>query len=109
MTASSQTEIWAGVNDVLNAVNLLTWDSRTQMPAGGTASRGQQIATLTALARQIATGPAMRDALAAARDEVAGEPENSRRRRAVAAMQAQSGIAALDRIPEALLARRRRC
>jgi carboxypeptidase Taq len=89
------------VNDVLNAVNLLTWDSRTQMPAGGTASRGQQIATLTALARQIATGPAMRDALAAARDEVAGEPENSRRRRAVAAM--QDGIAALDRIPEALL------
>ncbi|MFE0753186.1 carboxypeptidase M32 [Inquilinus sp. NPDC058860] len=89
------------LNDVLNAVNLLVWDARTQMPAGGTAARGRQIATLTALARQIATGPAMRDALAAARDEVAGEPEDSRRRRAVAAM--QEGVAALDRIPEPLL------
>ncbi|MGO4727375.1 MULTISPECIES: carboxypeptidase M32 [unclassified Inquilinus] len=89
------------VNDVLNAVNLLTWDARTQMPAGGTASRGQQIATLTSLARGIVTGPAMRDALAAAWDEVAAEPEDSRRRRAVAAM--QEGLAALDRIPEPLL------
>jgi carboxypeptidase Taq len=33
------------LNDVLNAVNLLVWDARTQMPTGGTAARSRQIAT----------------------------------------------------------------
>ena len=43
----------AAVNDVLNATSLLTWDSRTMMPAGGAETRGQQIATLTRLARDL--------------------------------------------------------
>src|SRR6478736_5373249 len=43
----------ASVNDVLNATSLLTWDSRTMMPAGGAETRGQQIATLTRLARDL--------------------------------------------------------
>ncbi len=33
----------AQINDLLCAANLLTWDSRTQMPAQGAATRGQQI------------------------------------------------------------------
>ena len=40
------------VSDVLNALNLLNWDARTQMPSGGASSRGQQIATLSAIAQQ---------------------------------------------------------
>ncbi len=38
------------INDVLNAASVLVWDSRTMMPAGGAATRGQQIATLTRVA-----------------------------------------------------------
>lgn len=40
------------INDVLNSVSVLTWDSRTMMPAGGVEARGNQIATLTELARR---------------------------------------------------------
>ncbi len=43
----------AAINDVLNATSVLTWDSRTMMPAGGVESRGNQIATLTELARSM--------------------------------------------------------
>ena len=35
------------INDVLCALSLLIWDSRTMMPLGGTVTRGAQIATLT--------------------------------------------------------------
>ena len=38
------------INDVLNAASVLVWDSRTMMPAGGAASRGLQISTLTRVA-----------------------------------------------------------
>ncbi len=54
------------LNDVLCAINLLSWDARTQMPAGGNDARGHQVATLTSLARAMALGPAMRDAIASA-------------------------------------------
>ena len=40
------------INDVLNSVSILTWDSRTMMPVGGAEARGNQIATLTGLARR---------------------------------------------------------
>lgn len=40
------------INDVLNSISVLTWDSRTMMPAGGAEARGNQIATLTELARR---------------------------------------------------------
>nr|WP_272210342.1 ATP-binding cassette domain-containing protein [Marinicella sp. W31]MDC2876213.1 ATP-binding cassette domain-containing protein [Marinicella sp. W31] len=41
----------AEINDILCAVNMLQWDARVMMPAGGAATRGQQIATLKAMAR----------------------------------------------------------
>ena len=47
----------AAVNDVLNATSVLTWDSRTMMPPGGAETRGQQIATLTRLARDLLLSP----------------------------------------------------
>ena len=40
-------------NDVLCALSLLIWDSRTMMPLGGTVTRGAQIATLTRIAREL--------------------------------------------------------
>ena len=43
----------AAVNDVLNAISVLTWDSRTMMPAGGAQTRGLQISTLTGLALEL--------------------------------------------------------
>lgn len=91
----------ARINDVLCAVNLLNWDARTQMPVGGAAARGRQIATLTGLARTLATGPAMRAAIADAQDALAGTPDDDPRRRAVDA--AASAIDVLSRIPEALV------
>ena len=42
---------FAEINDLCCVINLLTWDSRTQMPPGGAATRGQQLATVTRLAQ----------------------------------------------------------
>ena len=38
-------------NDVLNTMSVLIWDSRTKMPKKGANSRGQQVGTLTSVAR----------------------------------------------------------
>src|SRR5262245_10697965 len=89
----------AALNDILCAVNLLTWDSRTMMPAGGVEARGRQIATLVRLAREIATGDAMLAAIEAARAELGAG--NDIRRHAVE--EAAAGIAALSRIPPKLV------
>lgn len=92
------------VNDVLSAVNLLVWDSRTMMPPGGVASRGQQIATLTILARQMLIADETRRLLDAAERETQHEPPDSAARRMV-----EQTRAAIDhhlRVPEALERRR---
>ena len=91
----------AGVNDLLCTVNLMSWDARTVMPQGGVASRGQQMATVTGLARDIVTGDAMARALAGARAELdAAAPGDIRH---VELAQAEAGIATLGRIPAALI------
>ncbi|HWT98028.1 MAG TPA: hypothetical protein VN229_10450 [Terriglobales bacterium] len=69
------------LNDVLCAINLLGWDARTQMPAGAGEMRGAQVATLTGVARGIATGQAMRDAIAVELDHLEDRPESALRRR----------------------------
>lgn len=50
----------AQINDIICAVNLLGWDARTMMPPGGIDARGLQVATLTELARDPATGDSLR-------------------------------------------------
>lgn len=92
------------VNDLLNAASVLVWDSRTMMPPGGVASRGQQIATLTMLARQTLIDSETRRAVDGAEREVAGEPKDAPARRAVA--QTRAAIDHHLRIPEALERRR---
>ena len=49
----------ARVNDILCAVNVLVWDSRTMMPSLAAEARGKQLGTLAAAAREIATGDTM--------------------------------------------------
>ncbi|MCU0513815.1 MAG: hypothetical protein MUE40_14750, partial [Anaerolineae bacterium] len=41
----------AELSDVLNAISILKWDARTQMPVGGAVTRGAQLATLSRLAQ----------------------------------------------------------
>lgn len=94
--AAFQTEI-GRINDLLCSVNLLSWDARTVMPPGGVDARGRQIATLTRLARDLATGDALRRAIDTARLDAPGPL-------ALRALDlAEVEIATLTRIPAALI------
>jgi carboxypeptidase Taq len=73
----------AAVNDVLNATSLLTWDSRTMMPAGGAETRGHQIATLTRIARDLLLSAGTEKALEQAERAVEGLAEDAAERRMV--------------------------
>lgn len=64
------------LNDILCTVNTLNWDARTQMPPGGAKSRGQQIATLMGLARDMILDPALKDVASVM---TASASENERR------------------------------
>lgn len=91
----------ARINDILCAVNLLSWDSRTVMPPGGVEARGRQIATLTTLARDMATGDDLRRAMDGARTELAKAAKDDIRLRALD--RAAAEIATLSRIPAAII------
>jgi carboxypeptidase Taq len=73
----------AEYNDLLNTINILKWDARTQMPPGGAVTRGQQLATLSKLAQQHFTSETTARLIDAAWDEVHQEPDDSLRKRAV--------------------------
>jgi len=90
------------INDILCAVNLLAWDARTMMPPGGVAARGMHVATLTNLARELAAADRMQQAIAGAREALAGSPPDDLRHRALE--QAEREIGILRRIPAALIA-----
>ena len=47
-------------NDILNTMSILIWDSRTKMPKDGAKTRGQQVGTLTLVAREILLSSKMR-------------------------------------------------
>ena len=91
----------ARVNDLLSVVNLLSWDAQTQMPPGGVVTRGNQVSTLTAMARDLVTSHALKDAITAARDEIGGGANDLRQR---ALDQAEAEIDVLARVPAALVA-----
>lgn len=88
------------LNDILCAINLLSWDAWTKMPAAGAVTRGQQIATLSGLAREMATGEAMRDAIEAGLEEAEARGTEEQRR---ALLLTKATIETLRRIPEALI------
>lgn len=84
MTAYEQFEQHiAALNDILVSISVLKWDARTQMPAGGAQTRGSQLATLSRLASQHFVSDTTARVLEAAEAEIAGEPADSYRVRAV--------------------------
>lgn len=91
----------ARINDILCAVNLLTWDARTMMPPGGVDARGKQIATLVGLARDLATSDKLQRAIEDARSELSGVDVSDRRK--LALEQAADAIGTLSRIPASLV------
>jgi carboxypeptidase Taq len=84
MTAYSDFEQHiAELSDILNAISILKWDARTQMPAGGAKTRGSQLATLSKVAQQHFISDKTARLLDAAEAEISGEDTDSYRRRAV--------------------------
>ncbi len=94
----------ARFNDILNALNILKWDARTQMPPGGSETRGYQQATLSRLAREHFVSGETARLLDAAEAEVAGESSDSYRGRAVE--QTRQYYEIMQRIPADLLSRK---
>lgn len=94
----------AAVNDVLNAASVLTWDSRTMMPAGGAETRGHQIATLIRTARDLLLATETEKALEDAERAVAGLAEDSAERRM--AQQTRHAVEHHKRIPASLIQER---
>ncbi len=87
----------AELSDILNAISILKWDARTQMPAGGAETRGYQLATLSRLAQEHFVSDKTAHLLDAAEKEVAGDDSDSYRRRAVAQTRQYYDI--IQRIP----------
>lgn len=92
------------VNDLLNAASVLTWDSRTMMPAVGAATRGSQIATLMVLAQERLISPATRHALDGAEAETVYLHADDARRQAVEAVRA--AVSHHVRIPADLIGKK---
>ncbi|WP_131195035.1 carboxypeptidase M32 [Lichenihabitans psoromatis] len=101
MSLAPYDEQMGQIADLLCAVNVLHWDARTLMPAAGAAARGKQIATLTGLARDLATGEPFRAALDAALEVTAALPADDLSRRAID--QTRLAVETLRRIPKSLI------
>ncbi len=86
------------MNDILNALNVLNWDARTQMPAGGNESRGRQLATLSGLAQEKLVSDHLLSLLEQAEQETVVLPEDSIPRRSLRAVREASEL--FRRTPE---------
>lgn len=69
----------AQINDLCCVINLLTWDARTQMPAGGSETRGMQLSTVTRIAQEMFAGDRTAHLLDDAEAEAAGDEADSYR------------------------------
>jgi carboxypeptidase Taq len=90
----------AGVSDILNTMNILNWDARTQMPLGGNVSRGFQLATLSGLAQEKLVADQLRTLLERVEVETASLPEDGIERRNLKAVREASEL--FRRTPERL-------
>ncbi|BDP44011.1 carboxypeptidase M32 (plasmid) [Deinococcus aetherius] len=88
----------AQINDLLCVINVLNWDARTQMPPGGTETRGSQLATVSAIAQERLTSLALRTAL----EEAEANLSTLNDRQARAVRQTREAVDLLSRIPEGL-------
>lgn len=91
----------AEYNDLLNILNLMKWDMRTQMPSGGASTRGQQLATLSRMAKDHFVSDTTARLLDKAEAEIANEDEDSYRVRSV--RQTREYYEIVKRIPSELL------
>ncbi len=64
------------VDDLSSAASLLKWDQATYMPSGGGIARGRQVATLTRLAHEKLTDPAVGKLLDVLDKELATRPDD---------------------------------
>ena len=94
----------AELSDILNAISILKWDARTQMPPGGAATRGNQLATLSRVAQAHFISDKTARILDAVEAEIAGEDPDSYRVRAV--KQTRQYYDIVRRIPVELTARK---
>jgi carboxypeptidase Taq len=94
----------ATLNDLLNTINILNWDARTQMPSGGAQTRGNQLATLSRLAHEHFVSEETTRLLDAAESEISGEDSDSYRVRSV--RQTRQYYDIIRRIPPDLLSRK---
>jgi len=60
------------IHDLSRAASLLAWDERTMMPAGGAASRAQQLATLAKVRHEMFSDERVGELIERARDELDG-------------------------------------
>jgi carboxypeptidase Taq len=93
----------AEYNDLLNILNTLKWDTRTQMPSGGSETRGNQLATLNKIAKEKFASDTTAKLLDAAEAEIANEDSDSYRVRAV--QQTRQYYDIQNRIPAELVGR----
>jgi carboxypeptidase Taq len=106
MTAYQQLEErFRRLGAIEEAIGVLNWDSATMMPAGGAATRAEQLATLNLLAHQQLTGAEVGDLLAeaeSANDALdrwqRGNLREMRRRRSHAAAVPGALVEALSRV-----------
>jgi carboxypeptidase Taq len=70
MTAYSQLEaLFRRIGAIEGAISMLHWDAAAMMPAGGTAARAEQLATLRVITHQHLTAPEIGDLVAEAETE----------------------------------------
>jgi carboxypeptidase Taq len=67
----------AHINDLCCVINLLTWDARTQMPVGGSETRGLQLGTVTRIAQELFASDRTARLLEGAEAEVASQDPDS--------------------------------
>ena len=97
---SELNQYMAGVSDILNTMNILNWDARTQMPTGGNVTRGFQLATLSGLAQEKLVADQLKTLLERAETETANLPEDGIERRNLKALREASEL--FRRTPERL-------
>lgn len=90
------------INDLYNTINILNWDSRTQMPPGGAQTRAHQLATLAEIAQERFAGETTARLLDAAEAALAGADPDSYEARAV--RQTREAYEVARRVPPALAA-----
>lgn len=93
----------AEYNDLLNILNTLKWDMRTQMPPGGASTRGAQLATLTKLAKDLFVSDKTARLLDAAETEMTGADADAYKTRAL--RQTRAAYELQKRIPADLVSR----